>query len=105
MESLRRGFLSDAGRQAAKILEDLRITLDTEAASRVLHQWVGAAGALGFMEIAAEAQKGEALLRTPTWTKSDLRVVLSNLALLLASSTEAADTAIPASIVDQLARK
>src|SRR5262249_7960869 len=35
MESLRRGFLSDAGRQAAKILEDLRITLDTEAASRV----------------------------------------------------------------------
>src|SRR5712692_5787397 len=45
MESLRRGFLSDATREVRRLLEFLHSNFDAGAASRLFHQWVGAAGA------------------------------------------------------------
>src|SRR4051812_42501073 len=105
MESLRRGFLSDATREVRGILEFLSTRLDAEAAAQLFHQWVGAAGALGYMEIAQEARKAEMLLASPGWTRPDLREVLTNLAMLLAAPAEAGDTPIPEPIVQQLTRK
>jgi two-component system cell cycle response regulator DivK len=105
MESLRRGFLTDAMREVRRILEFLNSNLDAAASSRLFHQWVGAAGALGYMEIAQESRKAEMLLAAPGWTRADVREVLTNLAILLAAPSEAADTPIPESIVQQLTRK
>jgi CheY-like chemotaxis protein len=104
MESLRRGFLRDTAREVRRILEFLD-SCSAETLSRLLHQWTGSAGALGYMEAAAEARRAEALLAKPGWRRSELREVLTNLAILLARPPEASDTPIPDRIVEQLTRK
>ena len=70
----------------------------------MFHQWVGSAGALGYMELAEKARAAETLLDTPGWTKGDLRETLTALAPF-AAPREAADTPIPDSIVQELTRK
>jgi CheY-like chemotaxis protein len=71
----------------------------------MFHQWVGSAGALGYMELAGKARAAETLLSSPGWTKTDFRDALISLAYAFASPREAADTPIPDSIVQELARK
>jgi len=105
MEGLRRSFLADGSRQVRRLLEFADARLDIGEATRMFHQWVGSAGALGYMELAEKARAAESLLHTPGWTKSDLRDALSSLAYAFASPREAADTPIPDSIVQELSRK
>ena len=71
----------------------------------MFHQWVGSAGALGYIEIAQKARDAEVLLTTPGWTTADLRDSLTALALAFASPREAIDTPIPESIVQGLTRR
>jgi CheY-like chemotaxis protein len=71
----------------------------------MFHQWVGSAGALGYMELAGKARAAETLLLSPGWTKTEFRDALISLAYAFASPREAADTPIPDSIVQELARK
>jgi two-component system, cell cycle response regulator DivK len=105
MEGLRRSFLADGSRQVRRLLEFINARLDIGEATRMFHQWVGSAGALGYMELAEKARAAETLLNTPGWTKSDLRDALNALAYAFASPREAADTPIPDSIVQELTRK
>jgi CheY-like chemotaxis protein len=76
MEGLRRSFLADGSRQVRRLLAFVNARLDTDEAARMCHQWVGSAGALGYMELAEQARAAEALLFKPGWTKSDLRDTL-----------------------------
>src|ERR1035437_2421823 len=99
MEGLRRSFLADGSRQVRRLLEFVNARLDIGQATRMFHQWVGSAGALGYMELAEQARAAETLLTTPGWTKSDLRDALTTLAYVFASPREASDTPIPDSIV------
>jgi len=103
MEGLRRGFLTEGSRQVRRLLEFVNSRLDIDEACRMFHQWVGSAGALGYMEIAEKARAAETLLAKPGWAKSDLRDALAALAKAFASPHEAADTPIPDSIVRELA--
>jgi CheY-like chemotaxis protein len=103
MEGLRRGFLTEGSRQVRRLLEFVNSRLDIDEACRMFHQWVGSAGALGYMEIAEQARAAETLLSKPGWAKSDLRDSLAALAKAFASPREAADTPIPDSIVRELA--
>jgi two-component system, cell cycle response regulator DivK len=105
MEGLRRSFLADGSRQVRRLLEFVNARLDIGQATRMFHQWVGSAGALGYMELAEQARAAETLLTTPGWTKSDLRDALTTLAYAFASPREASDTPIPDSIVQELIRK
>ena len=105
MEGLRRSFLADGSRQVRRLLAFVNARLDTDEAARMCHQWVGSAGALGYMELAEQARAAEALLVKPGWTKSDLRDTLIALADAFASPREAADTPIPDSLVRELAHQ
>jgi CheY-like chemotaxis protein len=105
MEALRRSFLTDGSRQVRRLLEFVNARLDIAEATRMFHQWVGSAGALGYMELAGKARAAETLLMSPGWTKSDFRDALISLAYAFASPREAADTPIPDSIMQELARK
>ena len=105
MEALRRSFLADGSRQVRRLQEFINSRLDIGEATRMFHQWVGSAGALGYTELAEKARAAEALLNTPGWTKNDLRDVLNALGHLFAAPREAADTPIPDAIVQELTRK
>ncbi len=105
MEGLRRSFLADGSRQVRRLLEFVNARFDIGEATRMFHQWVGSAGALGYMEISEQARTAETLLNTPGWTSSDLRDALAGLAHAFASPREAADTPIPDSLVQELNRK
>src|ERR1039457_4731105 len=76
MEALRRSFLTDGSRQVRRLLEFANARLDVGEATRMFHQWVGSAGALGYMELAGKARAAETLLTTPGWTKSEFHDVL-----------------------------
>jgi two-component system cell cycle response regulator DivK len=105
IEALRRSFLADGSRHIRRLLEFANARFDIGEATRMFHQWVGSAGALGYMELAGKARAAETLLSTPGWTKTDFREALNALAYAFASPREAADTPIPDSIVQELARK
>ena len=105
MEGLRRSFLADGSRQVHHLLEFVNARFDIGEAIRMFHQWVGSAGALGYMELAEQARAAETLLSTPGWTKSDLRDTLTALAYAFASPREASETPIPDSLVLELTRK
>lgn len=105
MESLRRDFLGDGIRQTRRMLEFLDSRTDTASTSGIFHQWVGSAGALGYMEISNKAREAEMLLSSAGWTKAELREALTKLTSAFAAPREAADTPLPPSIVDGLSRK
>ncbi len=105
MEALRRAFLSGAMREVRRILEFLNSGLDTAAVSRLFHQWIGSAGALGYSEIAEQARRAETLLSTANWSRNDLRDTLKELAVLLAAPPAAIEAAIPGFILQRLAGK
>ncbi len=105
MEGLRRSFLGDGSRQVRRLAEFVSSRFDIGEAAQMFHQWIGSAGALGYMEIAQKARDAEVLLTTPGWTTADLRNSLTSLALAFASPREASDTPIPESIVQGLTRR
>ena len=104
IDGLRRSFLADGARRVRRLQEFVNARFDIGEATRMFHQWVGSAGALGYMELAQHARAAETLLTTPGWTRNDLRDVLAGLAKAFASPREAADTPIPDSIAQELAR-
>ena len=105
MEGLRRQFLAESGREVRRLLEFLNVHVDSAAAARLFHQWVGSAGALGYPEIAERARAAETLLNTQGWTKAALREHLEVLAHALATAPEAAHTPIPPAILQQVSGK
>ncbi|MEO8369574.1 MAG: response regulator [Candidatus Solibacter sp.] len=105
MEGLRRSFLSEGSRQVRRMAEFASSRFDIGEATRLFHQWIGSAGALGYSEIAQKARDAEVVLTSPGWTVADLRTCLAALGLAFASPREAIDTPIPESIVQGLTRR
>uniref|UniRef100_Q01U09 Response regulator receiver protein n=1 Tax=Solibacter usitatus (strain Ellin6076) TaxID=234267 RepID=Q01U09_SOLUE len=105
MESLRRSFLVDGLRQVRRMLEFSGSEMDANTVARQFHQWIGSAGALGYLELAEQARAAEALLGHPGWTRDDLRQMLAALASAFSSPREAADTPIPERMAQELERK
>ena len=104
MESLRRAFLKEALLQSRQLLASLDSNFDEAMASRLLHQWVGAAGLFGYIAISGVALKMEALLTAPL-NAGPLRESLSDLVCAFEDAFEAANTPLPDSMVQELSAK
>ena len=105
MADLRRSFLMDGARQTRRLLEFVGSRIDTAAAAGLMHQWIGAAGALGYTEIAVKAREVEGLYLAQGRDTALLRDTLPALLLAFQSPKEAAETPIPESILEKLAGK
>jgi DNA-binding response OmpR family regulator len=105
LESMRRSFLADGNRQVRRMMAFVTTQIDAGGAARIFHQWIGAAGALGYMEIAEKARAAETLLERPGWTKGEFKDALTTLVYAFQSPKEASSTPIPDSIVQELNRK
>jgi len=105
MADLRRSFLIDGARQTRRLLEFVGSRIDTAAAAGLMHQWIGAAGALGYTEISQKARDVEGLYLAQTWETALLRDTLTALLVEFQSPKEAAETPIPESILEKLTGK
>jgi two-component system, cell cycle response regulator DivK len=104
-ETLRRRFLSDAVKKTQQLLESVYERFDAEQAAHLLHQWVGAAGLLGYDDIAALAGAAGAELRNPPFDLSRLQEALGALLTGLAEPVEASEPPLPAAVIDELTGK
>ena len=106
MEEMRRSFLAEGAAQSQQFLASLDFAFDTNALSRVVHQWAGSAGLLGFARISDLARKVETILRTPPFTVSQLRVSLSDLAGAFSGiDATAEEDSLPSFLLRQLSGK
>jgi len=105
MDALRRLFLSEGRERSRQLLLDLEGNFDTQEASKLVHQWVGTGGLLGYTALARLAREVEALLRERPLDNSQLREALISLALAFASPREAQDPKIPESLMQALQGK
>jgi hypothetical protein len=107
MQDLRRRFLDEGRTQLRRWSEDLDGWFELAPAASVAHQWVGAAGLLGFGRICSLAREAENLLRERTVDGGEFRDVLHSLEVEFRSPTLAsgptARTPEPASNPDVLA--
>ncbi|HEY1342028.1 MAG TPA: response regulator [Bryobacteraceae bacterium] len=105
LHALRRQFLQEGQERARQILLELDGQFDPVAAARSAHQWIGAAGLLGYSAISRLARETEALLLEKPLDNAQLRESLTNLALAFTSPREARDIPVADSIVRALTGK
>lgn len=105
MEGVRRAFLEDALLQSRQLLASLNSNFDEARATRLIRQWVGAAGLFGYLAIAGVALKIEALLTSPPRKPGPLRESLSDLVGAFDDAFEVANTPLPDSMVQELTAK
>jgi two-component system, cell cycle response regulator DivK len=106
MEDLRRSFLVQGSIQSRHLLESVNGRLDAPEASRLLHQWTGVGGLLGFPTISKRSREVEVLLKTPPWNIARLRESLMSLVQAFSAPGEVAEEVpIPESIVRELKGK
>ena len=102
MQALRRRFLREGQERARQLLLDLDEAFNANDAARVVHQWVGTAGLLGYSALARLAHEVQALLLERPVDTSQLRESLTNLLLAFSTPREAQDAPIPGAIVQAL---
>src|SRR4029077_20332760 len=102
MQALRRRFLHEGQERARQLLLDLDEAFNANDAARVVHQWVGTAGLLGYSALARLAHEVQALLLERPVDSSQLRESLTNLLLAFSTPREAHDSPIPGAIVQAL---
>ncbi|MGO9257923.1 MAG: response regulator [Bryobacteraceae bacterium] len=106
MKDLRRSFLALGAVQSQQLLASLDTQFDAPGASRLVHQWAGAGGLLGFPRISERSREVEAQLRAPHWSVPKLRESLRKLALAFGDPGKVTEeAAIPESIVQELRGK
>jgi len=102
---LRRQFLDEGREQARQWLLDLDGPFNAIEAARVVHQWIGAGGLLGYTAISRLAREVESILGERPLDQTQLRETLANLAMAFTSPREARDAALPDSVVETLSGK
>ena len=105
MAALRRRFLDEGREKARQWLLELEGQFNANEAARVVHQWIGAGGLLGYTAISRLAREVEALLQERPLDQSQLRESLANLTMAFTSPREARDATVPDSIVETLSGK
>jgi two-component system cell cycle response regulator DivK len=103
--ALRRRFLDEGQEQARQWMIDLDGSFDAVSASRAVHQWIGAAGLLGYTAISRLAREVEAILHERPVDQTQLRESLTTLALAFSGPKEARDAPVSAGIVQALSGK
>jgi two-component system, cell cycle response regulator DivK len=105
LQALRRRFLEEGQALTRQWLMDLDGPFDANAAARVIHQWIGAGGLLGFTAISRLARETEAVVGERPLDQNQLRESLSSLALAFNSLRDARDAGVPESIMWSLSGK
>jgi two-component system cell cycle response regulator DivK len=105
MNALRRRFLEEGHERSRQLLLDLDGPFNAVEAGRVVHQWIGTGGLLGYSAISRLAREVEAEMLEKPLDNSELREALTNLVLAFSSPREARDAPIPESIIQNLATK
>ena len=99
LESIRRRFLEEGVLQCRQLLMDIGPNFDVTKANHLVHKWVGAAGALGYVDITAFSQMVEGLLAAEKPDPKSLREALSELVLAFADPREGALDPLPESVI------
>lgn len=105
LQLLRARFLSEGREKGRNILLQLEGRVDTEAAQKVVHQWIGTGGLLGYSAISRLAREAEAVLMEKPLDGAQFRETMTNLVLAFSSPREARDEPIPDSIKGSLSGK
>ncbi len=105
MQALRARFLSEGRDRSRDLLLQLDGAFDAAAAKKIVHQWIGTGGLLGYAAISRLARETEAILNEVPLDGTQLRESLANLALGFSSPREAREEPLPPSIVEALAGK
>jgi two-component system, cell cycle response regulator DivK len=90
---LRRRFLDEGREQSRKWVFDLDGQFDAQQAARVVHQWIGAGGLLGYNGISRLSREVEGLLQERPLDQNQLRESLANLAMAFNSPQDLRETA------------
>jgi len=102
LETLRNRFLGDSLQQCRQMLDSLGKDLDLKSASRLFHQWVGAAGILGYISISDLSRQAEEALQASVLDTTYIREVLSDLVMAFTERKEAVREAVPPSVSEAL---
>ena len=105
MLALRRRFLSEGQEAARQMLLDLDGQFSASQAAKLVHNWIGTGGLLGYSAISRLAREAEAVLAARPLENDQLRDTLTNLALAFNSPREARDAPLSESIVHALSGK
>jgi len=105
LAALRRRFLEEGQEKARELLLDLDGQFSPNDAARVVHQWTGTGGLLGYTAISRLAHEVEVLLQERPLDAAQVRESLTNLVLAFTSPREARDVPVPEIIVKSLAGK
>ncbi len=105
MLALRRRFLDEGYETTRQWLRDLEGSFQSDEVARAAHQWIGAAGLLGYSAISRLCREVEAVLRERPLDAGQLRESLANLVLAFSTPREARDTPVPAAVLDVLSGK
>jgi len=102
VDALRRRFISEGTLQSKHLLDSLDGDFDAVAAARLVHQWIGAAGLLGYSAISSVARELDGALRERPLDNAQLREGITRLIYAYCDAPEAQPVAIPDSIADAL---
>jgi CheY-like chemotaxis protein len=105
MRELRRRFLSEGQERLRRIILDLDGAFDTADAARLLHQWIGSGGLLGFPAISRLSRESESLLLERPVDTGQLRESLTHLALAFSCQQDAHDAPLPDAVREILSGK
>jgi two-component system, cell cycle response regulator DivK len=103
MLALRRKFLEEGYGRGRQLLVDLDSQFQADEAARVVHQWIGTGGLLGYTAISRLAREVETSMQERPLDNAQVRESLTNLVLAFSSPREARDAPIPEAILQSLA--
>ena len=104
-QALRRSFLAEGQEKSRQMLLAMDGSFSAEEVGRTAHQWIGAAGLLGYDAIARLCREVEATLFEKPLDNAQLRETLANLAMAFSTPREARDTPVPEYVNAALAGK
>jgi DNA-binding response OmpR family regulator len=102
VEALRSRFLTEGHAQCRQLLDTLGAGFDALAARKTMHQWVGAAGLLGYNNISRISREIEHMLNEPPVDIAQLREALTGLIYEFCEAPEVQPVPIPESITETL---
>lgn len=104
-QALRRTFLAEGREKSRQMLLAMDGSFSADEVGRAAHQWIGAAGLLGYDAIARLCREVEATLFEKPLDNAQLRETLANLAMAFSTPREARDAPIPEYVTQALAGK
>lgn len=105
LQALRRRFLQEGQERGRQLLLELDGAFQPSMAGRVIHQWIGAGGLLGYTAISRLSREVESLLQERPVDTAQVRESLTSLLLAFSTPREATNTPVPEAVVQALGGK